>query len=292
MPASGGARSRHHESVIRTRDARFQQWHALLDNRGKRQRSRSFLVQGVDPIDAAVRHGWGIRAFLHAGAATSSWARGVLDGPVDAERVELAPALLGELGGRDEGPPELLAVAAIPADDPGRIGSGPLVILDRPGSPGNLGSLIRSADALGAGGLVVVGHAVDLYEPRVVRASRGSLFALPCIRVSSPADVIAWLRSRDPLPVLVGATEDGTLDTWDHDFTAPSAIVVGNETTGLSRAWLESCDVTVRIPMVGDASSLNASVSGSILLYEALRQVRAAQGRRWGRTDGAGAGSS
>lgn len=266
------------DAVIRTRDARFQQWRALLENRTKRQRSRSFLVQGVDPVNAAIRHGWVIRAFLHAGAATSAWSRGLLDGPVVAERVELAPELLGELAQRDEGPPELLAVAAIPADDPGRIGGGRVVVFDRPGSPGNLGSLIRSADALGAAGLVVVGHAVDLYEPRVVRASRGSLFALPCVRVPSPADVIAWLRSRDPLPAIVGATEDGTLDAWDHDFTAPSAIVVGNETTGLSRAWLDSCDVTVRIPMVGDASSLNASVSGSVLLYEALRQVRAGKG--------------
>jgi TrmH family RNA methyltransferase len=78
--------------------------------------------------------------------------------------------------------------------------------------------------------------------------------------------------------MLVGATEDGTLDAWDHDFTSPSAIVVGNEATGLSRAWLDSCDVTVRIPMVGDASSLNASVSGAVLLYEALRQVRVGKG--------------
>jgi 23S rRNA (uridine2479-2'-O)-methyltransferase len=264
--------------VIRTRDARFQQWYSLLENRTKRQRSRSFLVQGVDPINAALRHGWPIRSFLHAGAASSTWARGVLDGPVEAERVELAPVLLAELGQRDEGAPELLAVAAIPADDPGRIGDGAVVVLDRPANPGNLGTLIRSADALGAAGLVVVGHAVDLYEPRVVRASRGSLFALPCVRVPSPVDVIAWLRSRDPLPVLVGATEDGTLDAWDHDFTSPSAIVVGNEATGLSRAWLDSCDVTVRIPMVGDASSLNASVSGSVLLYEALRQVRVGKG--------------
>lgn len=260
--------------MIRTRDARFQQWHALLDNRTKRQRSRSFLVQGVDPINAALRHGWSMRAFLHAGAATSAWARGVLEGPVEAERVALAPALLAELGQRDEGPPELLAVAAIPADDPWRIGAGPVVIVDRPANPGNLGSLIRSADALGAAGLVVVGHAADLYEPRAVRASRGSLFALPCVRVASPVEVLAWLRSRDPVPVLVGATEEGSLDAWDHDFTAPTAIVVGNEATGLSRAWLDACDVTVRIPMVGDASSLNASVSGSVLLYEALRQVR------------------
>lgn len=264
--------------MLRTRDARFQQWQALLDNRAKRQRSRSFLVQGVDPVNAALRHGWDIRAFLHAGRTRSDWARGVLGGPVAAERVELAPELLAELAQRNEGPPELLAVAAIPADELGRIGAGTVVILDRPANPGNLGSLIRSADALGAAGLVVVGHAADLYEPRVVRASRGSLFALACVRAASPADVIAWLHSRDPLPVVVGATEDGALDAWDHDFTAPSAIVVGNEATGLSRAWLDACDVTVRIPMVGDASSLNASVSGSVLLYEALRQARTGRG--------------
>jgi 23S rRNA (uridine2479-2'-O)-methyltransferase len=260
--------------VIRTRDARFQQWRALLDNRAKRQRSRSFLVQGVDPINAALRQGWQVRAFLHAGAAGSAWARGLLDGPVAAERVQVAPPLLAELGQRDDGPPELLAVVAMPADDLERIGAGrgPVVVVDRPANPGNLGSLIRSADALGAAGLVVVGHATDLYDPRTVRASRGSLFALPCVRVGSPAEVLAWLPRRRPSPVLVGATEDGELDAWDHDFTAPTVLVVGNEATGLSRAWVEACDVTVRIPMVGSASSLNAAVSGSVLLYEAFRQ--------------------
>jgi tRNA G18 (ribose-2'-O)-methylase SpoU len=120
----------------------------------------------------------------------------------------------------------------------------------------------------------VVGHATDLYDPRTVRAGRGSLFARPAVRVASPVDVLAWLAHLDPPPQLVGATEDGTEVLWHHDFTRPTAIVVGNEATGLSRAWLEACHHTVRIPMVGSATSLNAAASASVLLYEALRQRR------------------
>jgi tRNA G18 (ribose-2'-O)-methylase SpoU len=266
---------------VRGGDARYQQWRALLDNRVKRQRLASFLVQGVIPITAAIEHGWEIRALLHAGAATSAWARGLLAGSVPAERVELAPWLLAELSQRDDGPPELVAVVAIPADDLSRLGPdptarGPLVVADRPASPGNLGSLLRSADALGASGVIVVGHATDLYDPRTVRAGRGSLFARPAVRVASPTDVLAWLALLDPTPQLVGATEHGAEVLWDHDFTRPTAIVVGNEATGLSRAWLDACHHTVRIPMVGSATSLNAAASASVLLYEAFRQRLAA----------------
>jgi 23S rRNA (uridine2479-2'-O)-methyltransferase len=260
-----------HPAAIKTRDARYQQWHALLDNRNKRQRLASFLVQGVDPINAALRHHWKVRALLHGEGPLSAWATGILEGPAEAERAALSSELLADLGQRDDGPPELIAVIAIPDDDLGRAdGAGPVVIIDRPANPGNLGSLIRSADALGSAGVVVVGHAADLYDPRTVRASRGSLFALPCVRVDSPIDVLAWLA--DAKRTIVAADEDATLDIWDSDLTGSAALVIGNEATGLSRAWREACDVTVRIPMVGDASSLNAAVSGSIVLYEAFRQ--------------------
>jgi tRNA G18 (ribose-2'-O)-methylase SpoU len=275
---------------VRGGDARFQQWRALLDNRVKRQRLASFLVQGVIPITSAIDHGWEIRTLLHAGAATSAWARDLLTGSVPAERIELAPALLAELGQRDDGPPELVAVVAVPPDDLGRLGPsptarGPVVVSDRPANPGNLGSLLRSADALGASGVIVVGHATDLYDPRTVRAGRGSLFARPAVRVASPADVLAWLAHLDPPPQLVGATEDGAEVLWDHDFTGPTAIVVGNEATGLSRAWLDACHHTVRIPMVGSATSLNAAASASVLLYEVFRQ-RFSAGEEGTRTTG------
>jgi TrmH family RNA methyltransferase len=263
---------------ITTRNATFQQWQALLTNRGKRQRAGEFIVQGVRPITLAVEHGWPIRALLHRdGQGMSRWSRGILD-RVAATRVVVAPELMAELGGKDGEPPELLAVVELPEDRVDRIPAGPdmlVVAFDRPTSPGNIGMLIRSADAFGASGVVVTGHAADPYDPRSVRASTGSLFAVPVVRAASHRDVLDWaagLREREVAVRLVGADEHGDVDIAGHDFTGPTIVVVGNETHGLSAAWRESCDRTVRIPITGAASSLNAAAAGTVVLYEAARQ--------------------
>jgi 23S rRNA (uridine2479-2'-O)-methyltransferase len=267
-------------SVLRvsSRNARFQQWEALLGNRGKRQRAGEFLVQGVRPISLAARFGWRFRALIYdADRPLSQWAEGLLRG-TDAARVAMAPSLLAELGEKDEGTPELVAVAEMPGDDLGRIAAGGDflgVALDRPASPGNVGSIIRSADAFGAHGVIVTGHAADVYDPRSVRASTGSLFALPVVRCPSHREPAAWLaaqRARGCPIVLAGADERGDRDVFDVDLTQPTLLVVGNEGTGLSAVWRELCDLLVRIPMTGAASSLNAANAATTVLYEAARQ--------------------
>lgn len=261
---------------VTTRNAAFQEWAALATNRTKRHRSRSFLIQGVRPLNLAVARHWPLRALLHTAGPRSRWADALLGGPAPGQRIVVAPELLAELGGKQDGVPEVVGVGAIPDDDLGRLGGEPglVVIADRPSNPGNLGSLIRSADAFGADGVLVTGHAVDPYDPVVVRASRGSLFALPTVRASGPDAVLRWARGlRTPLRV-VGTCEDGSVALWDHDFLPPTAVVVGNEAAGMSRGWMEACTAHVRIPMVGAASSLNAAVAGSLVLYEAARQRR------------------
>jgi 23S rRNA (uridine2479-2'-O)-methyltransferase len=268
---------------VTTRNARFQQWAALLDNRSKRQRSGEFIVQGVRPITLALRNGWPIRTVLYdADGATSRWAQETLD-MVAAPKVAVAPDLLYELGGKTDAPPELLVVAALPADDLVRIPVGPgllAVVFDRPASPGNLGTLIRSADAFGASGVIVTGHAADVYDPRSVRASTGSLFSLPVVRVPSHRPVLDWagaLRASGAGVSVVGTDEHGGVDVADVDFTRPTLLVVGNEATGLSVAWRDACDHVARIPMLGTASSLNAAMAASIALYESARQRIAAR---------------
>ncbi|MDR7325212.1 TrmH family RNA methyltransferase [Catenuloplanes niger] len=256
------------------RNARFQQWEALLTNRNTRHRLGEFLVQGVRPINEAVARGWPIRALLHDGNLRSHWARDLVAGRVADEVVRLSPELLRDLTEKDEDTVELTAVVAIPPDDLSRIRPRPdgvVVVLDRPISPGNVGSLLRSADALGADGVVVAGRAADLYDPKTVRASRGSLFAVPAVRADTPAAVLEWLRATGTM-TLVGTSEDAVTDIWDHDFTGPTAIVVGNETSGMSSFWAQNCDAVIRIPMVGSASSFNATVAASITLYEISRQ--------------------
>lgn len=265
---------------ISTRNATFQQWQALLTNRSKRQHTGEFLVQGVRPVSLAVERGWEIRALLVGdGPGLSRWAREVVE-TVGAPRAVVAAELMRELGGKDEDAPELLAVVAMPPDELRRITPTAnllVVAFDRPITPGNIGTLVRSADAFGAGGVIVTGHAADPYDPRAVRASTGSLFALPVVRVPSHREVLDWaggLRA-DGVPVqVVGTDERGPVEIAEQDLTGPTVLAVGNETHGLSAAWREACDRMVRIPITGAASSLNAASAASIALYEAARQRR------------------
>jgi tRNA G18 (ribose-2'-O)-methylase SpoU len=270
---------------ITTRNARFQQWQALLTNRTKRQRAGEFLVQGVRPISQAVARDWPLRAILYRdGGGLSRWACDLLD-RVGAPQIAVAAELLGELSDKDDpsSDVELIAVAAMPADSLGRIplragspgGSFLGVVFDRAGSPGNIGTLLRSADAFGADGVIITGHAADVYDPKAVRASTGSLFSVPAVRVSGHREVLDWAAGRC---TVIGADESADADVDSVDLTRPALLVIGNETVGLSTAWRDACDVLVRIPMTGSASSLNAATAAGILLYEAARQRRVHSG--------------
>ncbi len=262
---------------VSSRNATFQLWQVLLTNRVKRTRAGELLVQGVRPITVAVEQGWTVRALLHDGRdRRSAWATDLMS-RVDAPQVQVAAELMAELGGKDDadGAPELLAVVAQPPDDLDRLDLGPrstTVVLDRLSSPGNLGTLLRSADAFGATGAAVTGHAADPYDPRCVRASTGSVFAVPVVRAPSYRDLVERVDATTPHPLVVGTDESGTVDVREVDLSGPVLLVVGNETTGMSAAWRERCDVVARIPMAGTASSLNAATAGSLVLYEAMRQ--------------------
>ena len=262
---------------VTSRNAAFQQWQALLSNRVKRQRAREFIVQGVRPITLAVERGWPVDAMIYdISRPLSQWAQDMLVAS-GAQRVAMAPELLRELGEKDDGVPEMVAVGAMPPDDFSRISPSAdslAVVFDRPASPGNIGTVIRAADAFGAHGLIVTGHAADPYDPKSVRASTGSLFAVPVVRADSQPDVISWARTWSG--AIVGTDEKGEADIADTDLTGPVVIVIGNETTGLSAAWRQACDVVARIPITGAASSLNAAGAATVVLYEAARQRRGA----------------
>ena len=261
---------------ITTRNASFQQWQALLTNRSKRQRSGRFLVQGVRPITLAVQHGWVLSHLIYPDRqALSSWAREMLDRS-GATPVAMDTALIAELAEKESS--ELIGVASLPADSFDRISVGPrllAVVFDRPSTPGNIGTLIRSADAFGASAVIVTGHAADPYDPRAVRASTGSLFALPVIRADSHREVLDWVASvrRSGLDLRVAGTDEhGSEDVASFDLTGPRVLLIGNETHGLSAGWRAGADTMVRIPITGAASSLNAAAAATVVLYEAARQ--------------------
>ena len=259
------------ELRITRENARFQQWEALLTNRSKRHRNRELLVQGVRPITRAVEEGWTVRALLRADGAASAWSDG-LWASTDAERVVLSPDLHARLSGKDGA--ELVAVVEMPDDGVARLADsarphGPVVVFDRPTSPGNIGTLARSADAFGASALVVTGHAADPYDPQSVRASTGSLFALTVLRVPGPGPVVEHAHAHGYR--IVGTDEVGS-PLGEVDLSGRLVLVVGNETHGISSGWRAACDDIVSIAMTGTASSLNAAVAGSIVLHEAQRQ--------------------
>jgi TrmH family RNA methyltransferase len=243
---------------IKTANAEFQVWQALLTNRQTRNRENAFVVQGVRNIDAALAHGWTVRCALTV-RPRSEWAKDTLDRVAD--RVELAPQLFDALAERDERPELLLVVEKrhLTLDDLTIAADFVGTVLDRPSSPGNIGTIIRTTDALGGSAVIVTGHAADPYDARCVRASTGSFFAVPVVEADALGD---W-----SVP-LVATDEHG--DTGLDDLpSSPVAYLFGNEATGLSRGLRERAVRTVAVPMHGTASSLNVAAAHAIVLYSA-----------------------
>jgi TrmH family RNA methyltransferase len=144
-----------------------------------------------------------------------------------------------------------------------------LLVCDGVEKPGNLGAMLRTADAAGAAAVIATDPGTDWANPNVVRASKGAVFTVPVVSAAT-ADVLAWLVDR-AIPVLA-ATPDATTAYTDLDLRGPLAIAVGEEKHGLSDVWLSAARWRARIPMRGRVDSLNVSTSAAILLFEALRQ--------------------
>ncbi len=268
--------------LVSSRNSAYQVLESLKSNRQKRHRTQTFMVEGVQPITRALAHGWEFEAVIHAQQARlSPWGKEVITRCGALTRYELTADLMRELSGKTT-PSELLAVIRMAPDEVGRIPMGRhllALVIDTPSNPGNLGTIVRSCDALGADGVIVTGHAVDVYDPATITASRGSIFAVPVVRLASPAAVAHWVadvRQAIGECVIVGADEKGSAELSAHDFRPGTVVLLGNEARGLSQGYQQMCDAMVRIPMSGSASSLNVSVAASIVLYEASRQRRAA----------------
>lgn len=148
-----------------------------------------------------------------------------------------------------------------------------LIVAEAIEKPGNLGSILRSADAAGVHGVIVCDRCTDIHNPNVVRASIGTIFTVPVVEATSE-ETLAWLRERGIR--VFAATPHADRNYTDADMRRGCAIVVGTEQYGLSSRWMEAADEKVRIPMMGQADSLNVSNATTILLYEALRQRQAA----------------
>ena len=144
-----------------------------------------------------------------------------------------------------------------------------IVVLESVEKPGNLGAVLRSADAAGADAVIVCDPLTDLYNPNLIRSSLGALFTVPTIATSS-AECIAFLKQHH-ISILTAQLQDSH-PYYATDMRRPTALVMGTESTGLTDQWRQAADAHIRIPMLGRLDSLNVSVSAAILLYEAVRQ--------------------
>jgi TrmH family RNA methyltransferase len=258
----------------------FQHAEVLKRNRTRRQQSQEIFLEGVRPINAALDHDWRINSLYFAPEMRlSDWAQNIINRSSAGFHYELPLPLMQKLSGKTDAS-ELIALVAMPEDSISRIPileSALVVVFDRPASPGNLGTLIRTCDALGVDGLILAGHGADLYDPETISASRGSIFALPVVRVGGTKDFHVWLDpARALLPNLqvVGSDESGGSELWSVDLRPPTVVLVGNEKWGLSAGLRELADLMVRIPIGGSASSLNVACAASVVLYEVERQRR------------------
>ena len=144
-----------------------------------------------------------------------------------------------------------------------------VVVLERVEKPGNLGAILRSADAAGVDAVIVCDPLTDLYNPNLIRSSVGGIFSVPCVACTSD-ECIAFLKQRG-IQILTAQLQDSSL-YYDTDMRRSTAIVMGTEATGLTDQWRNIADAHIRIPMLGRIDSLNVSVSAAILMYEAVRQ--------------------
>ena len=144
-----------------------------------------------------------------------------------------------------------------------------IVVVERVEKPGNLGAILRSADAAGADAVVVCDPLTDLWNPNLIRSSIGAVFTVPCVACGSE-ECIEFLKAHG-IQILTAQLQDSEL-YYDTDMRRGTAIVMGTEATGLTEVWRQAADAHIRIPMLGRLDSLNVSVSAAILLYEAVRQ--------------------
>lgn len=245
---------------------------AQLRKRRGREHSGQILIDGHRALELALAAGVGVvDVCLRENAPREAVEA--------AQRAETAGARVTLLGERafarvayGDAPDTVVAVAERPEtaleslDD---LGPSPLLaVVEGVEKPGNLGAVLRTADAVGADAVLVADPVTDPFGPNTIRASRGTVFSLPLVAADG-ATMMAWLKARSIR--LLAATPGANKNYTDTDMTGPLAIAVGAEHQGLSELWLEGADKVV-IPMRGQADSLNLSASLAVLLYEALRQ--------------------
>jgi RNA methyltransferase, TrmH family len=254
-----------------------------LSQKKSRDESRTFLAEGLKLVIDALDRGWTIRTLVYAKAGKGKplvekvAARTVAAGGLV---LEVSEKVMSSITRRDN--PQMVAAVLeqrwTPLKDIQPKGSETWIALDRVRDPGNLGTIIRTADAAGASGVILVGDCTDPFSMETVRATMGSMFALPLVK-TTPADFLKWKKSVDARLVathLAGAVDYRTIDYRSK----PVILMMGNEQSGLPDELAQAADKLARIPQVGMADSLNLAVATGVMLFEVRRHLLALDGAK------------
>jgi TrmH family RNA methyltransferase len=257
----------------------------LLADRKHRQREGAFVVEGIQPVWRAIEAGRQIEVLIVAPELLAGPAAAAMVAEQEAKGVRVArlsPEMFLRLSDRD-GPSGLAAIVA------GRqAGLRDLVVrpgsvfaaLHRIGNPGNLGTIIRTVDAAGGAGVILIGDTADPFAPAAVKASMGSLFAVEVARVPGAGTFFDWAAANG-IQVVATSGRAGR-DHWSTRYHPPLAILLGSEGDGLPDDLLARADQRIRIPMTGTAESLNLAAAAAVLLYEVRRHAIGPPGGRPG----------
>ena len=241
---------------------------ALQQKSSERRRTGLFVVEGQQELQHCIRAGYEVDTVFWCPELCPA----VLPPEAGAARCfQVSPDVYAKVAyrGSTEGVIAEVRTRTLRLDDL-KLGEHPLiVVLESVEKPGNLGAVLRSADASGVDAVVVCDPLTDLYNPNLIRSSVGAAFTVPCVACSSEA-CIAFLKQRG-IKILTAQLQDSHL-YYDTDMTCGTAIVMGTEHDGLTDLWRQAADAHIRIPMLGQIDSLNVSVSAAILMFEAVRQ--------------------
>jgi TrmH family RNA methyltransferase len=245
-----------------------------LHQRKIREESLLFVVEGIHNVGAAVEAGWNIHTLLYSRDLLSSpFANQLIDEQSSAgiNCQSILPQLFTRIAEK-ENPQGLLAIVHqrnILLDELDAMKFQWGVAAISPQDPGNVGTILRTIDCVGADGLILLDGGVDPYHPAIVRASMGSFFSKPVIQASFSA-FISWARSNQF--TLIGSSAHAEKDYRSLSlFERPAILIIGNEQKGMTPEQTQACDLMISLPMHGQASSLNLSVAASVLLYAMLK---------------------